>query len=244
MNAQELMFELSHPRRLKTLHLLSQKPHRLTDLSKSLDLTSAEISRHLGRLSDARLLTKDAKGRYSLSHFGNIVLNELSNIEFLTKNIQYFSTHDLTVIPDDLRLLSAISECRFVEGALEIMSMVDDLSRDADRSVHIITDQVMRSMVDINFQKAEEGLEVKIIFQKDIDGLEPFQGKKSKTMEVRLLEEVNLGLKFNEKTAGMALPDLNGKVDFNSAMISEKSKFLEWAGLLFDYYWQKASPMV
>lgn len=237
MDDYELMFELSHPGRLDALRKLSQEPHRLTDLSKVLDFTSAEISRHLSRLSKAHLITKDGDGRYSLTPFGSIILHEVSNLGFLTKHNQYFSTHDLSVIPDELFGLSSISRCEFVEGTLEIMSMVEDLSRNAKSHIRVISDQPMRAMVDINIQKAEEGVDIKLIYPKNLELPKEYVKKKRLPIEIGLLDEVHLSMKLNEKSAGVALPDLDGKIDYKTSMIGKDPHFHKWAELLFNYYW-------
>ena len=178
MDDHELMFELSHPGRLEALRLLSKKPHRLTDLSNILDITSAEISRHLGRLTKARLIERNGEARYRLTSFGDIVLNELSKFEFLLAHNQYFLAHDIFTIPDDLRQLSPMSKCEFVEGTLEIMSVVEEFSRDANRYVHLISDQPMRTMTDINLQRAKDGVKFHIIYPKDADVPDAYRTKK------------------------------------------------------------------
>lgn len=240
MDDHELMFELSHPGRLEALRILSKKPHRLTDISKALDLTSAEISRHLGRLTKAQLIIKDGDGRYSLTPFGGIILQELSSLRFVTKNNLYFSTHDFSAVPEELGLLSAISTCELVQGTLEIMSMVEDLTKNAKKRIHIISDQPMRSMVSNNVQKARKGVQIKIIYQKDMDIPEEYRPKKGKSIEVRLIDEVRFSMKSNEKVGGLVLPDLNGKIDYDFALMRDDPQFVRWLEFLFDYFWQKA----
>jgi predicted transcriptional regulator len=240
MDDHELMFELSHPGRLEALRLLSQKPHRLTDISKALDLTSAEISRHLGRLSKAQLIMKDGNGRYSITPYGGIILRELTNMRFVTKYNQYFSTHDFTIIPEELCWLNAISTCELVEGTLEIMSMVEDLTKNAKKYVHIISDQPMRSMVSNNIQKAKKGVNIKIIYPKDADLPKEYRKKRGTTIEVRVIDDVRFSMKSNENLAGLVLPNLDGKIDYEFALIQDSPQFIRWSELLFDYFWQKA----
>lgn len=240
MNDHELMFELSHPSRLRALQILSEKPHRLTDISKVLDLTSAEISRHLGRLTEANLITKDNDGKYILTSFGGIILFELSKLNFLTDHKQFFINHDLSVIPQELQWLNAMSTSEMIEGTLEIMSMVEDLTMNANRYIHLISADPLRAIVPITVNMAKKGIEVKIIYQKGAKVPEDYRPKKKLPIEVRLLDEVIFALKLNEKTAGIALPDLDGKIDFGFALMGSKPQFMRWIELLFDYYWQKA----
>lgn len=242
MNDHELMFELSHPGRLETLRLLKEKPHRLTDLSKVLDLTSAEVSRHLGRLSKAQLITKDGEGKYSLSPFGDIILQELSKFNFLTTHKEYFMVHDFSVIPEDLRWLSPLSNTRIVKGTLEIMSIVEDLTREAKKVIWVMSGQPMRTMVDLSVQRASEGVSLKFIYSKGADVPKEYKPKKGQSIEIRLVSDLNIALKYNRKTAGIVLPDLSGKVDFGAALMSEDPQFLKWTELLFNYYWDRGDP--
>lgn len=242
MNDHELMFELSHQGRLNTLRILKEKPHRLKDLSLELKLTSAEVSRHLGRLSNAQLIIKDGDGLYSLTPFGGIILHEISNLGFLIKNIQYFSRHDLSVIPEELYGLNSLLNCELVEGTLEIMSVVGDVSKNAKRKIWVMSDQVMRSMVELTVIKAKENLDVRLIYSNDAQMPDEYRPKKGMTMEVRLLEKVPLSMKLNELFAGVVLPNLKGKIDYEFALIGKEKLFHRWVELLFNYYWQRSEP--
>ncbi len=240
MDDSALMFELSHSGRLKALNILNKTPHRLTDISKALGLTSAEVSRHLGRLSKAHLIIKDADGRYKTTSFGAVILNELSNLKFLTKHNQYFLNHDITVIPDELRWLAALSKCELVEGTLEIMSMVEDLSKNAKSYVRIMSNQMMRTMVDLNLQIAKKGVKFRLIYPKDVEIPDNYRPKKRISLEIKRLPEVQLSMKLNEQIAGIVLPNLDGKIDYEFALMGKEPQFLRWSEILFDYFWQKA----
>jgi predicted transcriptional regulator len=242
MDDHELMFELSHPGRLKALLLLREKPHRLTDISKMLDLTSAEISRHLSRLAKAQLIMKDGSGRYSLSPFGHIILGEISNLQFLINHDKYMSTHDFSVIPRELWWLNAISKSKLIEGTLEIMSLVEDLTKKAEKRVYLMSDQMMRAMVDTNLGKAREGVEFRLIYPKNAEVPPEYVSVDGTSLEVRLISEVKVALKLNESIAGIALPDPNHKIDYNFALISSDPVFIRWVMSLFNYYWENAEP--
>jgi predicted transcriptional regulator len=240
MDDHELMFELSHSGRLEALYLLSKKPHRLTDISKALGLTSAEISRHLGRLSKAQLITKDGKGHYSLTPFGDIILQELSNLKFVTNNNEFFLTHDFSVIPNEMCWLNAMSNCKLIKGTLEIMSLVEDLSKNAEKYVYLISDQPMRTMVEINLKRAKKGVFFRLIYPNGTDVPSEYRKKKGIPIEVRLTDEIKFSMKLNEKTGGIVVPDLNGKIDYGFALVGINPQFLVWLNILFDYLWQKA----
>ena len=242
MDEHELMFELSHKGRLETLRILKEKPHRLTDVSKVLDLTSAEVSRHLGRLSKAKLVIKNGEGMYTLSPFGNIILQEVAKFNFLTTHHEYFLTHDFTVLPEELQWLTPLSNTRIVTGTLEIMSLVEDLTREAKNMIWVMSVQPMRSMIDLSVKRAMEGINLKFIYSKGADIPKEYKTKKMIPLEVRVVPDLKVALKYNQQIAGIVLPDMSGKVDFGAALMGENPQFLKWVELLFDYYWERGEP--
>jgi predicted transcriptional regulator len=44
---------------------------------------------------------------------------------------------------------------------------------------------------------------------------------------------------MNEKIAGIAFPDLKGKMDFNSGFTSGSIVFHKWCRDLFSFYWNR-----
>ena len=95
----DMLFEISNDIRHNILMLLLQKPERMTQVAKDLDLTSPEVSRHLTRLTEARLIEKDASNLYHVTNFGEYLLNSLVDLEFMTKHRDYFVKHNAVNIP-------------------------------------------------------------------------------------------------------------------------------------------------
>jgi predicted transcriptional regulator len=62
-----LLFELSHEDRLRIFFKLQKNIMKLTHLSEKPYLKVQETSRHLSRLSDAKLISKDVEGFYHLT---------------------------------------------------------------------------------------------------------------------------------------------------------------------------------
>ena len=58
----DFYFELSNEDRLRILNLLTEKPMKLTNLAKSLDISNQECSRHLQRLTEADIIERTQKG--------------------------------------------------------------------------------------------------------------------------------------------------------------------------------------
>lgn len=238
------MFELSHPERLKILNMLKEKPMRLSHLSKKLDITTAEVSRHLDRLGNARLIERDSESSYNLTTFATITLTEVSNFDFLLKNVDYFLNHDLSQLPDHLHWFNSMAKGGFSSGTLETSSAIKEASVNAKKYVYVMSDEMMRALVPIDCKKNDEGVVFKKIYPKDIQLPPEYENRIDESFEIKTLKEVPCGLKMNDKIAGVALRDLDGKVDYSMGIVGEDESFRSWVRAIFDYYWDLARPWV
>jgi predicted transcriptional regulator len=62
----KLRFDISSTDRLTLLFAIRKEILRLTDLAEKISATIQETSRHLGRLTDAKLIEKNSDGSYTL----------------------------------------------------------------------------------------------------------------------------------------------------------------------------------
>ena len=85
-NVCSLFFELSNEDRLRIMLELEKEPLKLTHVSKKLDLTSSEAHRQLSRLSEAKLVSKDVEGFFSLTPFGEQSLKWIPGYTFISDN--------------------------------------------------------------------------------------------------------------------------------------------------------------
>ena len=149
---------------------------------------------------------------------------------------------DTIALIEDLHWLNAMSRSEMVEGTLEIMSMVEDLTKNAQKYVHLISGNPLRAVADLTVKTAKKGVEFKMLYQKGSNIPSEYKVTKKVPLEVRVIDSAPFSLKINEKRGGFVLPDMNGKVDFGFALMGSDPQFLRWLGLLFDHYWQEAEP--
>jgi len=243
MESPGLMFELSHPERLHILHLLEKKPMRLSQISKKLKITTAEVSRHLDRLSKARLIDRDRESSYFITPFSTIILGEVTRFDFITKNLDFFLNHDLSLIPGHLHWLDSMAKGQFTKNTLETSSLIKDISVNAQEFIDVISDEVMRGMVEIDSQRHDGGVVFRKIYPQDSEIPEEYLTRLGDGFEIRTLEHVPLGLKMSERMGGVALRDTAGKVDYSTAMVGEDDSFRRWVRSIFDYYWEESRPL-
>jgi predicted transcriptional regulator len=244
MESTSLMFELSHPERLRMLDMLREKSRRLSELSKEMNITTAEVSRHIERLIKAKLIEKNHGNYYKITRFASMILSEYSNIDFLTKNVDFFLNHNLGVIPQELQWLNSMAEGEFIEGALEITSLMWDYNKGAKNYIYEISDQVMRAMVDITSKKIDEGVIVKKIYPKDAQLPPEYTSRINENHEIRTLDEIPLSMIITERNAGLSFRGENGGIDFSTNIKGENEDFRRWVTAVFEYYWRKAKPIL
>ncbi|RLF49440.1 MAG: hypothetical protein DRN20_02140 [Thermoplasmata archaeon] len=237
MEAHEMMFELSHPNRIKIMKMLKEKPLKLTGVARKLDVTPAEAARHLRRLTAAQMVSKSEDQRYFLTPLGKVLLEYIERLEFYIENTEYFVNHDISVLPAEFIWSRNIVEGKVVKGTLEILSLIKDLSDEAEAEINIISDEVYDALVPLNLEKAGKGVKIRIIYPEGVKV--PKDYVSAKNIEVRFLKEVPISLKRNEKRGGIVLPKITGQIDYSHALMGD-TEFNDWLRRVFNYYWEKA----
>jgi predicted transcriptional regulator len=79
-----LLFNLASADRLTLLSQIDFRKQRLTSLSKGINASAQECSRHLARLGEAGLI-QDSDGLYEITPLGKGVQNLLTGLEFLLR---------------------------------------------------------------------------------------------------------------------------------------------------------------
>ncbi len=236
MEVTGVMFELSHPERMNILHILKNQKLRMSDIAKQLGITTAETSRHLDRLGNAKLLSKNSSNLYHLTPLASIMLKSVGIIEFFTKNQEFFLRHDISSMPEQLLCMEAIKHSEIKQGTLENVSLISDLTYQAKDHICIISDVPMSSIVEATKKRAEEGVKFRIIYLKGVDVPEAYDDLEN--IEVRFIEKVDVVIKYSESAGGFALPNLEGKIDFSEVFFGENDYFLTWLEKVFEYYWK------
>ncbi len=113
-----LLFEVSNEDRLKILLQLEKGGINITNLSRELGISTQEASRHISRLSEVGLTTKDPDGVHRMTPFGELTMRQLQGFMFTSRHGGYFKDHSLESLPSEY-------VCRI--GELAESSLVDDV---------------------------------------------------------------------------------------------------------------------
>ena len=267
VNLDDMLFEVSSEVRLKILEVLRKSPATVTSISKELDISMTEASRHVNRLAQVGLIQKMPEGDYRITILGTTVLTQLGPLEFITKHSEYFTDHDATGIPT--QFLNRIHE---LDGATptytsraNIMKTVEKLGKaivEAQEHYECIFDQSAMELVlyaDPVPESAERlkskvlmGLRCRVLFPDTVDfdrihpdSLREFTAlHRFENFEFRLLEDVPVFLQMNEKQISLlAFPDKNQSIDYLGFEATDESS-MKWCQNLFDYYWVLSKPFL
>ncbi|NQT07606.1 hypothetical protein HQ586_00865, partial [Candidatus Bathyarchaeota archaeon] len=98
-NLCDILFELSNEDRMEILLRLAEEPSNLTNLSKRLDLSSQETSRHVSRLTSVKLTRKDSEGLIHVNPVGRLLLTQMRGMELVSGHMEYFNLHRTDHLP-------------------------------------------------------------------------------------------------------------------------------------------------
>ena len=97
----DLLFEVSNEVRHTILQRLDGGPSNISRLSKELDISNQERSRHVSRLMDDDLAEMDSEGQYGLTEYGGLFMKQLRGQMFTSEHREYFNDHALASVPSE-----------------------------------------------------------------------------------------------------------------------------------------------
>ncbi len=239
MKVYELFTELSSENRLAILQILDEKPMTFTSLIKEVDMNSAEASRQLSRLTEARLIEKKGDGRYYNTLFGKLVISSISDLNFISEKSGYFLNHDTAQIPLDLLgQIGALSTGEIVTGVYNILNTHEKLGDGIKSYMWYMSDDFPRHHLPNIEKKLEEGLEIRVILPKEKCSASLLSEKNRKKIVNKVSDEIRISVIVTDKFCILELPGPDGKIDQNTAIFGYDDRFREWCKKLFQYYWE------
>lgn len=237
-----LFFELASEDRLNILAALQNEPSKLTHISKKLNLTVQETSRHLQRLIDAKLITKDPEANYRLLPFGQDLLLLLPSFNFLSRHREYFNNHDISNLPQEfIRRIGELEHCTYTDDVFAALHLVNNVICEAADFIWIIGNQILMSTLPFLEEAIKKGATFRLMLPEDLvppPGFKPLPYVPGR-IERRTLKHVPLTMILSEKEARLAFPTQNGKID-PSAFASTQDSPRKWCLDLYEYYWKSA----
>ncbi len=248
----DLLFEMSNEHRHNIMLLLRGEAMRLTSISKELDLTSPEISRHVSRLSDTGLVTKDVEGFFSLTPLGGMVLTLLQEFEFASRHTEYFASHTQDGLPTEyVKRIGELSGSRFIDSIPGFFRQIERVITEAEEYVWLLVDQFPLNHLSLIVEAIERGVRFMVVepknrvFTPDLDAMAPEESraltrtKITPLVEQRMLDEVNVYLYVSDGGCVTAFPTLRGENEYKGFTSSDEASH-RWCRELFMHHWDRA----
>jgi len=212
----DLLFEFSNEERLKILFELEKSPKNLTSIAKDLDFTSQGTSRNMARLVETSIIHRNSDGEYELTPYGSVSLRLLSSYEFLSRNKQYFLSHDVSILSYEfLNRLGELNACSFQGDFITSFAYCEAMMKTAEKYVYTIGEQFHVNAPPIIGEKVKLGVAFRTIFPETVVPPPGFRPAAS-GVERRTLPSVNIRVFMTEKEAIFGFPTLEGKIDYTS----------------------------
>ncbi|MBN2336704.1 DUF1724 domain-containing protein [Candidatus Bathyarchaeota archaeon] len=250
----DLMFEVSNEDRVRILRELYTEKSNYSDLSRKLDITTQEVSRHLSRLTENGLTTRRNDGLLELTPFGELVLRQLGTVEFTSTHRDYFVSHVLSELPDEYASrMGELRGCAVNDDVMVSIHRVQKILREAEEYVWDINLPYISSAFPHIRNSFERGVECRFLHGETLHVPDEMKGERERyfsdeqvrrfkadgVYNERLLE-VSLILYMSEKElAILCFPNMEGRFNYRG-FTSTDPVALKWCKDVFQHYWELA----
>ena len=256
----DIFFELSNEDRLEILFKLQEDHMKVTTLSRDLEITTQECSRHIARLSEAKLVEKDPEGFFNLTQYGRASLKLIPSWRFISEHSDYFNTHSLEKIPSELAC--RIGELRKSEPTGNVMvtfHVVESLIKNVEEYVWLMHDQYLLNTLPLLRERLEKGVTIRTFEpqtkepKRILDPMRPhyideddeiffMKVWESGQVSTRFSDDIEAFLYVSEKEAVIAFPLSDGSFDY-LGFYSKDPSMRRFCRDLFDSCWEKGVPL-
>jgi len=236
---------IANETRIRILTSLSQKPMRLTNVSRSLDITPQEAKRHLKILHECKLIDRQPDSKYIISNFGKLLLRFLMVMERSTQLKSYILEHRIGGHSD---LFLMLNDVKLIANGLEVIEAVYRIVENAKRMLYVFVEGILHLLpriqrhlthiedVRLLIPNAKQELcedFLKILLRKfDV---------KIKVLNVKLNEAADYcNLLINDDAVICFFPTHDGVMDLNQAIVSDDYIFRQLSLMKFHRFWSQS----
>ncbi len=239
----DIHFQLSSADRRRIIEELQAQNLKLSEVARKLDMTATEALRQLQRLTDAGLLEKTSDGKYRSTPYSRLVLESSTAMEFLSKHREYFLDHDTSLIPPQFRArFGDLSKTVLLPDAIANLNTGNEILKNAEKWIDVMSEQRLEQHGRILTQRLSEGINIRFVHKESlIESMKEELIAPKQLAERRFIARICAVMILTDKSAGIALPKLDGKMDYQ-VFHGTDPESMKWAGDLFEDQWNKARP--
>jgi predicted transcriptional regulator len=245
----DLFFELSNEERMKILRELQKGSANITRLSRAMDISTQEVSRHVSRLVECDVVSKDGSGAYWLTPFGDLVLSQIQGLSFASVHREYFKDHALSDLPANfLCRIGELGSCDLVDDVMVVFHNVERLIEEAEEYIWRLTDRYNMMSLPHLEAATERGVQFRLLQTKGFEYPPEWPGagevmsdsRLKGTLKVKISDSANVFIAMSEKeVAIVAFPSVNDRFDY-LGFTSGDRRFHGWCAEVFQFYWERA----
>jgi predicted transcriptional regulator len=239
----DLLFQLSSADRRRIIEELQTQTLKLNEVAKKLDITATEAFRQVQRLTDAGFLEKTSDGKYRSTPYSKLILESSAAMDFLSKHREYFLGHDTSLIPPQFRArFGELSKTVLLTEAVVNLNTSTEVFKNAEKRIYVMNEQHLNYNGQILRQQSLKGVKVRSLLQENkIETIKEDPIAVEQTWERRIIPRICAIIILTEKIVGIALPKMDGKMDYQ-VFEGKDPESMKWAGDLFEDQWSRARP--
>jgi predicted transcriptional regulator len=258
-NTARTFFELGSAQRIAILFKIAEVRCNLAKLSKDLGCTMPEVRRNIIRLTNSGFIERESDGTFLLTTFGKTILEQISTLDFLSRNKDYFSDHAFSSLPlKFIKRVGSLSNSKLISGLVSIDESLKDIYNRSQEYVYAMIPEVPIDLIEsivARLKKVEnKGFRFSYILpthatvpkrrKELLEALGFDELLKKGTVERKMVNSLLIGVVLNDKQACVMFPRIqrNDKieVDMNSMFYGEDPDFHEWCLDYYRYIWHNA----
>ena len=140
--SETILNELAFPIRTKILEELASNPLKLSDISEKFTVSKSEISRHLSRLIEINIVTKDnLNHNYALTPLGEAFILLSLPVKFILDNNEFFENHFIDLPNNLYRMIDNLYQAELIIGSGDVLTSIQAILENTDSEVQILLDQ-------------------------------------------------------------------------------------------------------
>jgi predicted transcriptional regulator len=255
-NTARTFFELGSAQRIAILFEIAEVRCNLAKLSKDLGCTMPEVRRNIIRLTNSGFIERESDGTFLLTTFGKTILEQISTLDFLSRNKDYFSDHAFSPLPlKFIKRVGSLSNSKLISGLVSIDERLKDIYNRSQEYVYAMIPEVPIDLIEsiVARLKKVENKGFRFSYILPIHATVPKRRKellealgfdellKKGTVERKMVNSLLIGVVLNDKQACVMFPRIqrNDKIeiDMNSMFYGEDPDFHEWCLDYYRYIW-------
>lgn len=239
----DIHFQLSNADRRRIIEELQTQVLKLSEVAKKLDMTATETFRQLQRLTEAGLLEKTSESKYRSTAYSRLILESSAALGFLSKHREFFLDHDVSLIPPQFRArFGELSKMVLLPDPITNLNTGNEILMNAEKWIDVMGEQRLEQHGQILRQRVLKGVKARFVFQESlIESMKEELAAPKQSVERRFIPKVCAVMVLTDKSAGFALPKLDGKMDYQ-VLAGTDPESMKWARDLFEDQWNRAKP--